>query len=1213
MFKSRYNNLLLSITMLLVLSAADAENVGIVAREGNRFTLDGYAFYYAGVNNYYQMVYAADPGLLYAVDEVIEEAAAMGMTVLRTWAFNDGADQWNALQVRPGVYQEYVFAGLDYVLYKADQEGIRLILPLVNNWDDYGGMNRYVTWADSAYTLGCAGFVQVNGTHFEVNGRTYYFVGMNYWYGLNLASNGSGGDRQRLNRELDSLRAIGVTNLRVMAGSEGPDTEPWRMVPSLQTSPGVYNPDVLDGLDYLVYAMKERGIRAVMCLNNFWQWSGGMAQYVNWNGGGPIPYPPPEPGGNWDEFQDYASDFYSNAGAKQDFRDHINFIINRINPYTGVAYRDETAIMSWELGNEPRGWHNNTSDFNTWIDSTAAYIKSLDPNHLVTTGCEGDTPWPDWNGLDFGENQDGPDIDYTTIHIWPQNWGWYDPADPSGTYAAAEANARSYFNSHEAEAAVMGKPLVLEEFGLARDGGSFDPNSATTWRDTFLGAMYDEIYTSASAGGPAGGSSVWAWAGEGRPSTPYGGYWNPGDPWIGDPPHEQQGWYSIYDADTTTQAVITAHSLQMRTLLSAGGHDDFYTDDLCRQWYKDHVAAVVGRVNTFNGRVYGEDPTVFAWELANEPECTSDPSGNTLQGWIEEMSSYLKSLDSLHMVTTGSEGFYGSSGPAHNPSGWMGTKGVDFIRNHQPESVDFACFHAWPDWWGMDLNASINWVSDHISDTDLLLGKPVILEEYGKWQPISTRNQFFQGWLDEIYSEARAGNSAAGSNLWILYNDDYPDYDGFGVYYPAHASTIQILEAHADSMNQLSGAFGVEQHLFSPGWHMISLPLIPENTSVASIFGDDITGAYFVYTYSQAGGYSTVDTVAHGYGYWFALDDDSATVDLSGVPARDTVFVPLSINWNIIGAALTAPIALSQLLFSDGIVTFSFSEAVSAGWLSPAFYAYSNPLGGYVTADTLEPWGGYWLQSLREDLQVITVPASGDRGAIPAGEVPADDEEDWFVSIILTQGGISDHLAGLGVFYEATDEYDPWYDLPAPPTPPGGEFVRLTFSHPEWQSPVGDLFCRDVRSPFGSDTAKTWNGIMEASQAGSTTVQFADIVQILPAGYSATAEIDTLMINLLETPSYTFFYTDPCSIAVTVSDILPAIEDLTIAVAGDDIVLDWSDVSAASTYYIYKSNLPYFTTAGMTPYDSTAVSIYIDVGAVAGDPGFYRITYVINE
>ena len=200
------------------------------------------------------------------------------------------------------------------------------------------------------------GFVDTNGTHFELNDSPYYYVGTNFWYGLNLASTGPGGDRARLHQELNLLKELRITNLRIMAGSEGPNTEPWRMVPALQVSAGVYDPNVLDGLDYLLKAMGERDIRAVMCLNNFWPWSGGMAQYLNWNGAGAIPYPPPEPGGDWDEYAFYTDDFYSNAGAMQDFNDFINLIINRVNPHTGIAYKDDPTIIAWELANEPRGY-----------------------------------------------------------------------------------------------------------------------------------------------------------------------------------------------------------------------------------------------------------------------------------------------------------------------------------------------------------------------------------------------------------------------------------------------------------------------------------------------------------------------------------------------------------------------------------------------------------------------------------------------------------------------------------------------------------------------------------------------------------------------------------------------------------------------------------------------------------------------------------------
>jgi mannan endo-1,4-beta-mannosidase len=384
--------------------------------------------------------------------------------------------------------------------------------------------------------------VTVSDGKFVLAGRAHYFVGANFWQGMNLSVDGPSGDRARLVEEMDRLQQLGVTNLRIMASSEGPDTEPYRMVPALMISPGVYNESVLDGLDYLLAQMGQRGMRAVMVLSNYWQWSGGMAQYVSWQEGTTIPYP-----GDWGTFMAYSAKFYACAECQTWYRNHIETIVNRTNPYTGLRYRDDPAVFSWELANEPRRYPDE------WIDETAAYIKSLDPNHLVTTGSEGTPPWEDQS---FRETHNGPDIDYATVHIWPQNWGWYDPSNPS-SYPAAEAQARDYFQDHAADAAALGKPLVLEEFGLARDWEPlhdiYDPGSPTTYRDRFYAAMFEEVYASASSGGPAAGDNFWAWAGQARP----------GDDWVGDPPHEAPGWYSVYDIDASTLVVISAHAEQM--------------------------------------------------------------------------------------------------------------------------------------------------------------------------------------------------------------------------------------------------------------------------------------------------------------------------------------------------------------------------------------------------------------------------------------------------------------------------------------------------------------------------------------------------------------------------------------------------------------------------------------------------------------------------
>jgi mannan endo-1,4-beta-mannosidase len=388
-------------------------------------------------------------------------------------------------------------------------------------------------------------FVTVRGDQFILNGRPYYFVGTNFWQGMNLGVNGSSGDRAQLVAELDRLQDLGVTNLRVMASSEGPNTEPHRLVPALMISPGTYDESVLDGLDFFIAEMGRRNLKTVMVLNNYWQWSGGMAQYVSWHERTPIPYP-----GDWGTFMSYSAKFYDCAECQTWYRNHIETMINHTNPYSKLKYRDDPTIFAWELANEPRRYPY------AWIDETAAYIKSLDPNHLVTTGSEGTPPG---ENQDFQRTHDGINIDYATIHIWPQNWGWYDPNNPD-TFDQAERLALAYLRKHVFDMAVLNKPLVLEEFGLARDWEPlhdiYDTESTTINRDRFYKAMFGEIYSLISEGGPVGGDNFWAWAGASRP----------GDSWIGDPPHETPGWYSVYDTDESTLAIILSHASDLKRL-----------------------------------------------------------------------------------------------------------------------------------------------------------------------------------------------------------------------------------------------------------------------------------------------------------------------------------------------------------------------------------------------------------------------------------------------------------------------------------------------------------------------------------------------------------------------------------------------------------------------------------------------------------------------
>lgn len=403
-------------------------------------------------------------------------------------------------------------------------------------------------------------YVRVENGRLMKADQPYHFLGANYWYGMNLGMEGQAASRERLIRELDHLQSLGVTNLRILGASEGPDTEPYRVVPALQIAPGEYNEAVFQGLDFLLAEMAKRDMTAVVVLNNFWVWSGGMAQYNAWANGEDIPYPPPAPDGNWDTFQKYSSSFYSNKKATKFFEDFLEKIINRENTYTGKLYKQDATIMAWQLANEPRGY-DAIPAYRKWIHETAKWIKSMDKQHLVSIGSEGNTA-SEHAGTDFYQDHQSPYIDYATAHIWVQNWGWFVPEEGEGSLQVAIAKAKQYLNDHVAAAKRLNMPIVLEEFGMPRDGGSYDPQAPVTHRDQFFREIFQHILALAKKDEPIAGANFWSWGGEGRPREPRS-LWKPGDDLVGDPPHEHQGWYSIYDKDTSTIEVIKFYAEQM--------------------------------------------------------------------------------------------------------------------------------------------------------------------------------------------------------------------------------------------------------------------------------------------------------------------------------------------------------------------------------------------------------------------------------------------------------------------------------------------------------------------------------------------------------------------------------------------------------------------------------------------------------------------------
>ncbi|KAJ6546040.1 CEL4a mannanase [Mycena vulgaris] len=226
---------------------------------------------------------------------------------------------------------------------------------------------------------------------------------------------------------------------------------------------------------------------------------------------------------------------------------------------------------------------------------------------------------------------------------------------------------------------------------------------------------------------------------------------------------------------------------------SGQAHDVFYTNPTVIAAFKTYVQAVVTR--------YANEPTIMAWELANEPRCSgsntpasSTCTVSTITTWATTISAFIKTLDANHLVAIGDEGFFNQPGNADFV--YQGTLGIDFAANINIKSIDFGTFHMYPGSWG-ETN-TIPWGQQWITDHATVMkssNKPVIIEEFGVVSG-STRNATYATWYQTMISTGLTGDLIwqAGSQLT---NGQTPD-DGYAIFPtdPVYA----LMKSHAAAL-----------------------------------------------------------------------------------------------------------------------------------------------------------------------------------------------------------------------------------------------------------------------------------------------------------------------------------------------------------------------------------------------------------------------------
>ena len=355
-----------------------------------------------------------------------------------------------------------------------------------------------------------AAFVRVSGTRFVVGCPPveYKVVGWNTYTLVEQAARvpvGSfGADFSRRGREqvlemLDRAAASSFNTVRTWAYSVG-EAQP------MQVTPGVYHEPSFSGLDWVLHEAGKRGVRVVLVLTDYWEHHGGVSQYLDWaaarrRGEGALPF---APGGAAADLRISKAAFFSDPDCKRMYRANAKALIERVNVYTGAAYRDDPTIFAWELINEPR-CRGCGARLQAWIEEMARYIKRLDPNHLLSTGEEGfyagrgsgvnPEVWASTTGQDFIANHAVPEIDFAVAHLWPDNWGVFTLGGSLGA-----AFTEEWIRAHTRDATrVLGKPLVLEEFGVKAAGSGRDSPRVGSFRLFGAGGFFGDARNAENA------------------------------------------------------------------------------------------------------------------------------------------------------------------------------------------------------------------------------------------------------------------------------------------------------------------------------------------------------------------------------------------------------------------------------------------------------------------------------------------------------------------------------------------------------------------------------------------------------------------------------------------------------------------------------------------------------------------------------------------
>lgn len=293
-------------------------------------------------------------------------------------------------------------------------------------------------------------FVKTNGSNLVIDDERVHLFGTRPMHVMPFTE-----PREEIDIIFDHLDRMGATLARVHA------FQPFWGEENLQPEPGEYNEKVMQRLDEVIEAGRRRGIRVSLMLIN------AMPAFHNADS------IDDNYGVNAHTYANYAgsaeeyNDFYRNEECKHLYKKRISSVLTRENSITGMKYNEDPAIAILELGNEiewDEHWKRDSSSLQSWIKEMSNYVRTIDDNHLITTGQYG------WAGRSaFIKDHQPRNIDICSLHYYPGPIGYDLPNDPERDHPDL---LRRFINKGQEE---LGKPVYVSEYTWKVEKGAQEP------------------------------------------------------------------------------------------------------------------------------------------------------------------------------------------------------------------------------------------------------------------------------------------------------------------------------------------------------------------------------------------------------------------------------------------------------------------------------------------------------------------------------------------------------------------------------------------------------------------------------------------------------------------------------------------------------------------------------------------------------------------